>query len=355
MSEGGTRRRAGLVGTGLIGGSVGLALRRAGWHVTAADSDEASLEQALDLGVADRAGIDHDAEITFVAVPVGAAPEVARLALNDGGVVTDVGSVKAPVVRAVDSPRFVGGHPMAGSEATGLDGARADLFDGAVWVLTPVTDTEPEAHALVHGVVRSLGADVVSLDPVDHDRLVAMVSHVPHLTAAALMGLAADRARADAAVLRLAAGGFRDMTRIAAGDPGIWLDICDDNRDAILGVLDDLLESLQGVRGLVASGDRTGLLDRLRDAQRARRGLPVGAGVPDRLAEVRVAIPDRPGELSAVTTLATGLDVNVLDVEVAHEAGAPRGVLILVVASDRAEEFAAALSSSGRSASVHPL
>ncbi|MFZ4432042.1 MAG: prephenate dehydrogenase/arogenate dehydrogenase family protein [Microthrixaceae bacterium] len=355
MSAGGGRRRAGLVGTGLIGGSVGLALRRAGWHVTATDADAGSLEAALDLGVADRAGIDQGAEITFVAVPVGVAPEVARVALSDGGVVTDVGSVKAPVVRAVDSPRFVGGHPMAGSEATGLDGAREDLFDGAVWVLTPVAATESAAHALVHGVVRSLGADVVSLDPVDHDRLVAMVSHVPHLTAAALMGLAAERARADAAVLRLAAGGFRDMTRIAAGDPGIWLDICDDNRDAILAVLDDLLESLRDVRSLVASGDRTGLLERLRDSQRARRSLPVGAGVPDRLAEVRVAIPDRPGELSAVTTLATVLDVNVLDVEVAHEAGASRGLLILVVAADRADEFADALRSSGRSASVHPL
>ncbi len=355
MSDATPARRAGLVGTGLIGASVGLALRRAGWHVTATDRDEALLARAVAAGVADEAGVDDRAELTFVAVPVGSIPEASAAALAAGGVVSDVGSVKAPVVDAVDSPRFVGGHPMAGSEASGLDGARPDLFEGAVWVLTPSSSTDPSAHALVHGVVRSFGADVVTLDPEDHDRLVAMVSHVPHLAAATLMGLAAERSASDAAVLRLAAGGFRDMTRIAAGDPGIWLDICDDNRTAILSVLDDLLRSLSSVRDLVAEGDRAELLERLRSAQRARRSLPAAADRPERLSEVRVAIPDRPGELAAVTTMATDLDVNVLDVEVAHAAGESRGVLILVVAADRAEEFASALRDSDRTASVHDL
>ena len=186
-------RRAGLVGTGLIGGSVGLALRAAGWHVTGTDLDATRAERALDLGVLDAVGVDPDAEITFVAVPVSAVPAAARVALDAGGVVTDVGSVKAPVVAAVDHPRFVGGHPMAGSEAIGVDGARADLFDGAAWVLTPTPGTDQQAHALVHSVVRSFGADVLTLAPEQHDRLVATVSHVPHLTAAALMQMAATR------------------------------------------------------------------------------------------------------------------------------------------------------------------
>lgn len=351
----GTARRAGLIGTGLIGGSVGLALRAAGWHVTAHDADPATLASAIELGVADASGVDTAAEITFVATPVGRVPDIALAALESGGVVTDVGSVKAPVVASVNSPRFVGGHPMAGSEATGLDGARADLFDGASWVLTPVRSTAPDAQALVHGVVRSFGADVVTLDPADHDRLVAMVSHVPHLTAATLMELAASRAVEDAAVLRLAAGGFRDMTRIAAGDPGIWLDICEDNRDAIVDVLDDLLRSLGVFRDLVADGDRDTVLERLGAAQAARRNLPAGIAAADELAEVRVQIPDRPGELAAITTLATELDVNVADIEVAHSAGESRGLLILVVALDRAAEFADALTARGRPASVHPL
>ncbi len=348
-------RRAAVVGAGVVGGSVGLALRSCGWFVSVTDSDPAVAAAAVDLGAADRTGDDPDAELTFVAVPVGATPEVAAVALRNGGVVTDVGSVKAPLVDQVDSPRFVGGHPMAGSEATGLDGARADLFEGAVWVLTPGPSTDPGALALVHGVVRSFGADVVSLSPEDHDRVVALVSHVPHLTAASLMTLAADRAVDDAAVLRLAAGGFRDMTRIAAGDPGIWLDICADNRVAILAVLDDLAATLAEVRDLVDRSDRTELERRLSAAQRARRSLPAGSVRPVGLAEVRVAVPDRPGELAAVTTMATELGVNVEDIEVAHAAGEGRGRLIMVVASDRADEFAAALSRTGRSASVHGL
>ena len=188
-------RRAAVIGTGLIGGSVAAALRTAGWHVTGSDADPAAQERALALGRIDAVGDDPDAELTVVAVPVGAVPGAARRALERGGVVTDVGSVKAPVVAEVAHPRFVGGHPMAGSEALGVEGSRPDLFEGATWVLTPVTDTDPAALTLVHQVVRSLGAEVMTLAPDDHDRLVAVVSHVPHLTAATLMGVAAATGR----------------------------------------------------------------------------------------------------------------------------------------------------------------
>jgi prephenate dehydrogenase len=348
-------RRAAVVGTGLIGGSIGLALRARGWHVTGDDADPHTASAALAAGALDAVGHDPDAEVTFVAVPVGSVPDAARVALAGGGVVTDVGSVKSPVVAAVDHPRFVGGHPMAGSEALGIDGARADLFDAATWVLTPTATTDPQAQATVHGLVRSLGAEVVTLSPDDHDRLVATVSHVPHLTAATLMGLASDRARSDAALLRLAAGGFRDMTRIAAGDPGIWLDICTDNRTAILDVLDDLIGSLDAMRAVVSTGDLAALRSRLVAAQVARRSLPGGAPPPEELAEVRVSIPDQPGELAAATTLATELSVNVYDIEVAHAAGEQRGLLILVVDAVRAQDLADALAERGRHASVHVL
>ncbi len=348
-------RRAAVIGTGLIGGSVALALRAAGWHVTGTDADGAAQAVALEMGVIDAAGIDPDAELTVVAVPVGAVPDAARAALQRGGVVTDVGSVKAPVVAAVDHPRFVGGHPMAGSEALGVSGARADLFDGATWALTPTGSTDPTALALVHGVVRSLGAEVVTVTPSQHDRLVATVSHVPHLAAATLMGVANDRAVEHAALLRLAAGGFRDMTRIAAGDPAIWIDICRDNRDAIVEVLDGLVDSLESMRDIVAEGRGEELRSRLVAAQSARRSLPSGAPAPELLAELRVQVADRPGELAAITALATEMDVNVFDIEVAHTAGAAEGVLILVVADDRAEDFEAELERSGRHVSTHPL
>jgi prephenate dehydrogenase len=348
-------RRAAVIGTGLIGSSVGLALRRAGWHVTGADRDPAVVAAAADVGALDEVGRDPGAELTVIAVPTGSVAEVAAEALAAGGVVTDVGSVKAPVVTAVDHPRFVGGHPMAGSEALGPRGARADLFEGATWVLTPTASTDAAAQALVHSVARSLGAEVVTLDPVSHDRLVAAVSHVPHLTAAALMGLAAERSEEHAAVLRLAAGGFRDMTRIAAGEPGIWLDICDDNRAAILEVLDELIGRLGDLRSVVDRRDADALGRRLQAAQVARRNLPTGAPPAEELAELRVPVTDRPGELAAVTTLATELGVNVYDIEVSHAAGEPRGTLILVVDAVRAEELAGALGRADRHVSVQVL
>jgi prephenate dehydrogenase len=348
-------RRAGLVGTGLIGGSVGRALRDAGWHVTGTDHDAERVARALELGVIDAAGTDPAAEITFVAVPVSAVPAAAREALAQGGVVTDVGSVKAPVVAAVDHPRFVGGHPMAGSEAIGVDGARADLFDGAAWVLTPTASTDQQAHALVHSVVRSFGADVLTLAPEQHDRLVATVSHVPHLTAAALMQLAASRSERDATLLRLAAGGFRDMTRIAAGDPGMWIDVCAENRDAIVEVLDELMGALDQLRSAVRDVDGAALEAGLRRAQQARRSLPMGAPPAEQLAEVRVLIPDRPGELAAVTALATERGINVYDVEVAHSVDERGGRLLLVVDAGRADEMVAALADRGRTASAHEL
>src|SRR5437588_8920263 len=245
MSSG---RRAVVVGTGLIGGSIGLALKAQGWHVTGRDVDEARAARAVELGALDDVGDDPDAEITFVATPVGSIAAEARSALRGGGVVTDVGGVKGPVVAEVADARFVGGHPMAGSEQEGVDGADAALFEGATWVLTPTDDTDADAYAQVRAIVSSLGAEVVALRPEDHDELVALVSHVPHLTAAALMELAASGAEEHTALLRLAAGGFRDMTRVAAGHPGIWLDVCAQNRDAIMAGIDGLQSALSDMR-----------------------------------------------------------------------------------------------------------
>ena len=180
-------------------------------------------------------GHDPDAEVTFVATPVGVVADEVRRALAAGtGLVTDVGSVKTPMLELMDDPRYVGGHPMAGSELEGVEGSRADLFEGATWVLTPVSGTDDAAFATIRSIVASLGASVVAIPPDRHDSLVATVSHVPHLTAATMMRLAAERSEEHRAVLRLAAGGFRDMTRIAAGHPGIWPDICAENREAIV-------------------------------------------------------------------------------------------------------------------------
>jgi prephenate dehydrogenase len=347
--------RAGIVGTGLIGGSIGLALRARGWHVTGRDDDGARAARARELGALDEVGEDPDAEITFVATPVSSIAAVSRRLVEHGGIVTDVGSVKAPIVAAVDHPRFVGGHPMAGSEQEGVDGADATLFEGATWVLTPTETTDPEAYARLRGVVSTLGADVLAIAPDRHDSLVAVVSHVPHLTATALMTLAAAGAEEHTALLRLAAGGFRDMTRIAAGHPGIWPDICTENRDAIVSVLDGLLDTLGGLRDVVAAGDRERLLGILERARHARVNLPTRAARAEDLVEIRVPIPDRVGVLAEVTTLAGDLGVNIEDLEIAHSAEGERGVLLVVIDAKAADLLRGAFLARGYRPSVQPL
>jgi prephenate dehydrogenase len=354
-SEGEAGGRAQLVGTGLIGASIGLALRARGWHVTGQDHDTARAEAARGAGALDAVGTDPGATITFVATPESSVAAAAKAALEGGGIVTDVGSVKAPIVADVSSPRFIGGHPMAGSEQEGVGGADPELFEGATWVLTPTEDTDPAAFARVRSVVSSLGADVVAIDPERHDALVAVVSHVPHLTAATLMCLAAEGAEEHAALLRLAAGGFRDMTRIAAGHPGIWPDICTENRVAIVEALDRLLASLGSMRDVVAAGDRTGLLATLEAARTARISLPAGVTHPEDFVEMRVPVADRPGVLAEVTTLAGELSVNIADLEIAHSAEGERGVLLLVVGATDAERLRVDLVERGYRPSVHPL
>ena len=359
MSARGPGGRAEVVGLGLIGSSLGLALRAGGWHVSGSDLDPARAARALELGIVDALGEDREATIAFVATPVAAIADVARALLDrdpaSGLVVTDVGGVKGPVVAAVGHPRFVGGHPMAGSEQEGPDGADADLFTGATWVLTPTEQTDPEAFSAVRFLVSSFGADAVALPPERHDALVAIVSHVPHLTAANLMALAADASEEHAALLRLAAGGFRDMTRIAAGDPGIWPDIFRDNASAVLAVLDELRARLDEARRIVAEGDRASLVALLEHAKSARRNLPPRVPRPEQVVECRIPVPDRPGVLAEVTTLLGELGVNVRDLEIAHSAEGERGVLVLAVDADVAERARAALVERGYRVALQKL
>lgn len=326
-------RRAAVVGLGLIGGSIGRALRRAGWHVSGTDRDGAVEGRALEVGAIDEIGPDPAAAVTFVATPVGAVAAAAREALaGTEGVVSDVGGVKSGIVAAVDHPRFIGGHPMAGSELEGIEGSDPDLFVGAAWVLTPTESTDPAAYSFLHAVVAGLGADVVAVDAARHDAIVAVVSHVPHLTAAALMGVAAGHAEQQGALLRLAAGGFRDMTRIAAGHPGIWPDVCADNAPAITAVIDELIGELGRVRDLVTERSRSELFATLERARAARLGLPArGAPRATEVVEVRIPVSNRPGVLADVTTLAGELGVNVESLETADATEGERGLIVMVV------------------------
>ncbi len=351
--------RVAVVGTGLIGGSLGLALTERGHDVVGYDRDRARLVRAKELGavatiVDDLIDATAGVDLAFVALPVGTIPDVVAQLLGAGvPVVSDVGSVKGPIVAAVDalgadvSARFVGGHPMAGSEQDGIEGARADLFVGAAWVLTPTATTSEAAYTTVRAVVRELQAEVVTVTPDDHDVLVSFVSHVPQLAASTLMDVAIAREAEHRALLRLAAGGFRDMTRIAASHPTIWVDILTSNRDAVLGALDAYLGGLQEARALVAAGDRDALASLLERARVARTNLPVGTSAPTALVELRVPVPDRPGVIAEVATLAGRLGVNISALDTADSVEGKGGVLVIVVAAAGADAYEAELRKLG--------
>ena len=347
---------ANVIGLGLIGASLSLALAERGFVVSGDDSDTGVSHKALERGIISRIGIVSTAEITFVCTPVATVVDEVRRALeNTSGIVTDVGSVKARVAASIRDARFIPGHPMAGSELDGIDGADATMFDKAVWVLCPTSETSDEVFTRLAGLVTSLGAEVVALDATTHDDVVAIVSHVPHLAAATLMRLADNHSEEHLALLRLAAGGFRDMTRIASGRPGIWLDICEHNKDAIVHGLSSLIEGLEHMRDVVAGGKRDELLSMLTQARQARTNLPISAGPVDDLSEVRIPIPDRPGAAAEVFTLSGELSVNIFNFEIMHSLEGDRGVMVTVVRAEQAEIFRGGLLARGFRPAVQPL
>jgi prephenate dehydrogenase len=346
-----------VVGTGLIGGSLALALRREGLRVQGYDADPACLARALERGVIDEAAPSladtyRGADVAFVAVTVSAVAGAVAAALEAGvGAVSDVRSVKAPVVRTVEgrvgpaAARFVGGHPMAGSAGEeGIEGADADLFAGAAWVLTPTADTEPAAFTAVRDLVSLTGAKVIAVDPELHDELVAIVSHLPMLASSAVMHLAAEDEDHDT-LLRLAAGSFRALTRVSGRSAGIWPDICVENQAAILHILDRYMKELERVRELVVAAERGPLLDFFEIARAEVSNLPDRAAGAGPLVELTMPVPDRPGVLAEVTTLAGRRAVNIVDLDISH--GPDGGALLMVVPATGADAIVAGLTELG--------
>lgn len=341
-------RRANVLGLGLIGGSIASALRQCGWRVSGSDDDQLREAEALTRGIIEFRGIDPLAHVSFVATPVSrTVQEAKRLLEVTEGVVTDVGSVKGPIVDAISDPRFVGGHPMAGSELQGLDGADAEMFRGAVWVLCPSLTTSDASFSTVASLVRELGGDVLAIPAGRHDQLVAVTSHLPHLAAATLLSLARSRADDHAAVMRLAAGGFRDMTRVASGNPTIWLDICRENQAAIVEAIDAMIGGLSDMRKIVEETDSATLLSRLSEARSVRANLPGRVRELTEVSEVRIPIPDRPGAAAEVFTLAAELGVNTANFEVSHSVEGDRGILVMIVEASSVDVFRGGLIARG--------
>jgi prephenate dehydrogenase len=299
--------RIGVVGVGLIGGSVALAAReRIGAAVTGHDSSPDALRAArhagaLDGSSADLAGAVSEADAIFVAVPVGSLNETVAAVLAAAPpdcVVSDVGSTKRAVVAANDDPRFVGGHPLAGAETSGVQFARADLFDGATWYLTPTATTSGLLYERLHRMLRSFGARPVAIDPDTHDAILAAVSHLPHVLANVLVSQAAQALAVGGERLPATGPSFRDATRVAGAPSTVWTDIYLSNRDALVDQIDETIARLSDVRSTLSDGSRDQISEWNDAAAADRRKLLEAhlAGGP--LFELRVSVPNRPGVIA---------------------------------------------------------
>jgi len=362
-------KKIAVIGTGLMGGSLALALKDYDGvgEVAAFDASIEVRDAARELRIADTiaetaAEAASGAQVVFIATPISAmvsSLEAAAPALEDGVVVSDIASAKMGVMQAIQEALppgalYVSGHPMTGSEQSGVHFARADLFRDRYYILTPNENTDATAYQRIHALLKEMGARVISMDPESHDRAMATVSHVPHLLSLLLMEMAARERERMKSIYSVAAGGFRDMTRIAASNPDVWLDIVTENRAFIIEKLGDYQQSLQGLKEALARGDTEALREIFVDARAAREELSLKAGAEiTEMFAVSLPVPDEPGVISRITTAVGGLGVNIEDIGIVHPLEGETGILTLnVLGEDRAAEAAAHLESLGYRASL---
>jgi prephenate dehydrogenase len=326
-------RQAALIGTGLIGGSIGLALREKGLvgKIIGFDRDgvtcrKAVQREAVDLAVESPAEAVQDADLVILAVPVISAVEVLRElmpVIGRGTIITDVGSTKSAIMAAVEQilpagVSFIGGHPMAGSEESGIESAEPALLENAIYVLTPAPGTSEQAVDKLSVLIDHIGAQPIVLDPLKHDRIVAMVSHLPHIAAASLVQSVAGTEDMEL-VRTLAAGGFRDSTRIALGNPEIWRDICISNRWALLAALKSFKASINKLEKYLAEPNAEGIQEYLLQARDYRSSIPYrGRGILPEIYTLVVLVRDTPGILARVTGILGNAGVNIDAIEIMH-------------------------------------
>ncbi|MBS1870459.1 MAG: prephenate dehydrogenase/arogenate dehydrogenase family protein [Actinobacteria bacterium] len=346
--------RIAIVGVGLIGGSIGLAAReRLGASVSGWSRSRATLERALELGAIDRAGDSlaaavGDAEAVFVCAPVGVLPDVVRDVLAAAPadcVVTDAGSTKRSVVEAIDDPRFVGGHPLAGAETAGVEHARADLFQDATWYLTPTPGATGVLFERLHRLIRELGARPATIDAATHDTMLAAVSHLPHVLANVLVAQAASALARDGEADRLPATGpsFRDATRVAGANSAIWTDIYLANRDALVERIDDVARRLRDVRAALTAADAdavTAWNDAARDDRRRLLEAQLAGGP---LHELRVSVPNEPGVVATLALELARAGIDIADMALYPTPDNSEGVVALWIAGEEPAARAEAL------------
>jgi prephenate dehydrogenase len=340
--------RVGLVGVGLIGGSVGLAAReRLG--ATVAGFDPVPAPEVVDVVAASAEEAVAGADVVIVATPVSALPGAVRAALDAApdAVVSDVGSTKRPLVEAVDDPRFIGGHPLAGAETAGAEHARADLFDGATWYLTPTERTEGVLFERLHRFLVDLGARPQAVDPETHDTVMAAVSHLPHVVANVLVAQAARALDAEGERLPATGPSFRDATRVAGAPTAIWRDIYLANADALGVLLDDTIERLARVRRALADRDGDAVARWNDHAAEERRRLLDAQLAGAEGVRLRVSVPNRPGVVAQVALALGRGSVNITDMALHPTPDNASGSIELWVAAEQADDAAALIERLG--------
>lgn len=328
-----------VLGTGLLGASVGLAMRTQGWSVQGWDPAPQALDLALSRGAIERR-LDGPQVAGSDLIVLAAPPEAVVVQLADMQteiLVTDICGVKTPIVAAAKHlPHFVGGHPMAGGETSGASLSSSSMFHGARWILTSDGADDVDL-ATMAAVVTSIGANPVIMTAQEHDASVARVSHLPHLLAAALMGLA----KTDPATLGLAGGGFRDLTRIAAGDSVWWAEVLEANSEEVGASIDELTGTLEAWKQTIAGKQRTELADLLESARKARLGLG------EHNTQVRVILVDEPGEIARVGHALEQSRVDVRDFQLRHGEHGGGGVLTISVRGNGRDALVMALADEG--------
>ena len=355
-------RTAAVIGTGMVGTSVALALSRHGVEVFLADRDEGAAKTAASLGGGQAMEPPGQVDLAVIAVPPAHIAGVLADAQsrNLAHSYTDVASVKdgprhAAAALGIDQAAYIGGHPLAGREISGPLAGRADLFEGRPWVLTPTAETSRETLNRALELISLCGAVPVVMDAPEHDHAVALISHAPHLVSA-LMAARLENASEDAS--RIAGPGLRDVIRIAAGDPGMWEEILTANASAVADVLEEFAFDLTGVvAALRALGTqeadkhdagRDALTDLLRRGNSGHARIPGKHGAPRAVyAQVAVAISDEPGGLARLFATAGKAGVNIEDVRIEHSPGQQAGLVTMMVAPEAAELFAARLTERG--------
>jgi prephenate dehydrogenase len=348
--------RIGVVGLGLIGGSVALAARqRLEARVIGYDLSPQTAREALECGAIDVAADSASAvaeatEVVFVAVPVGAMAEAVGEALSAAAsdcVVTDVGSTKRAVVAAHPDPRFVGGHPLAGAETSGIEHARADLFDGATWYLTPRPDTSGLLYERLHRLLTAMGARPAAIEPEVHDAILASVSHLPHVLANVMVAQAGQVLAAGGERLPATGPSFRDATRVAGAPSAIWTDIYLSNADALREAISQTIGGLEAVRRALANGDAEWLSRWNEDASAERRRLLEAQLAGGLLCQLRISVPNRPGVVAQLALALGRAGVNIADMALYPAPDMSEGVIALWISGEapasRARELIAGL------------